>query len=128
MDVQDTGFAGLEGPVLRLLPAGVSDRGRNGEMHAIEVVAGPALRTVSIGIDRNDRILGIGRAAGSVARRRLDGEGLVDIAVRVRRHVHRALPRLVERTVRGDNVAGEIAAGVVVAGRLVSATAVRGAE
>src|SRR3546814_9025034 len=30
-DVQDTGFSGLEGAVLRLLPAGVSDRGRRSE-------------------------------------------------------------------------------------------------
>src|SRR3546814_1489050 len=108
MDVQDTGFAGLEGPVLRLLPAGVSDRGRNGEMHAIEVVTSAALRAVSIGVDRDDRILGIGRAAGSVDRRRLDGEGLVDVAVRVRRHVHRALHRLVEREVRSEEHTSEL--------------------
>src|SRR3546814_6025243 len=74
MDVQDTGFSGLEGAVLRLLPAGVSDRGRNGEMHAIEVVTSAALRAVSLGVDRDDRILGIGRAAGSVDRRRLSSE------------------------------------------------------
>src|SRR3546814_6436398 len=63
MDVQDTGFSGLEGAVLRLLSAGVSDRGRNGEMHAIEVVTSAAIRAVSIGVDRDDRILGIGRAS-----------------------------------------------------------------
>src|SRR3546814_2535039 len=97
-------------------------------MHAIKVVTSAALRAVSIGVDRDDRILGIGRAAGSVDRRRLDGEGLVDIAVRVRRHVHRALHRLVEREVRGDEVDGELAAGGVVAGRIVDAKDVRSAD